>query len=133
MHNFKKRFVGLTSALTVLATGFTMPGMQVYSYAEEAQKPIVTSKQKASGWTYGIYMCGHNLEEYGYHASDDLLEIMNAKVPKGFSNDNNFIVETGGCLGWHFREQYETYLKEQGYDNSEINQIVPDEINSSTI
>lgn len=133
MHNFKKRFVGLTSVLTVLATGFTMPGMQVYSYAEEAQKPIVTSKQKASGWTYGIYMCGHNLEEYGYHASDDLLEIMNAKVPKGFSNDNNFIVETGGCLGWHFREQYETYLKEQGYDDSEINQIVPDEINSSTI
>ena len=133
MHNFKKRFVSLTSAATLIATGFTMPGMQNFTYAQEAQKPIVTSKQKAAGWTYGIYMCGNDLEQYLHSASSDLIEILKAKVPKGFSKDNNFIVETGGCLQWHFKERYEKYLKKQGLSDSEIQQIVPEEINSEAI
>lgn len=133
MYNFKKRLVSLTSAATLIATGFTIPGMQMCSYAQEAQKPVVTSKQKAAGWTYGIYMCGNDLEQYTHSASSDLIEILKAKVPKGFSKDNNFIVQTGGCLQWHFKERYEKYLMKQGFSEDEIQQIVPEEINSEAI
>ncbi|SKA72113.1 Fibronectin type III domain-containing protein [Eubacterium uniforme] len=132
MYNFKKRLISLTSAAALAVTGFNVPSMQVTSYAEEAQKPIVPAK--ASGWTFGLYLCGQDLEEWNGSASADLLEILKADVPAGFSKNNNIIVETGGCMGWHFQEIYTDYLKEEkGLSRREIAQVIPFEIEEDKI
>lgn len=127
MYNFKKKLVSITSAASLVVGMFNIPGTSVVSYAEEAKKPIVSSK--SAGWTFGIYMCGQNLEEEMGCSTNDLIEILKADVPKGFSKDNNFIVETGGCWGWNFKEVYGTYLKEEKkLTDEEIAQVIPDEI-----
>lgn len=127
MYNFKQKLVGLTSAASLVVGMFNMPGTSVISYAEEAQKPIVSSK--SAGWTFGMYMCGQNLEEEMGCSTSDLMEILKADVPAGFSKDNNFIVETGGCWGWNYKEMYGSYLKEEkGLTDEEIDQIIPNEI-----
>ena len=60
MYNFKKRLVSITSAVAIVMAGANVPEMTFTSYAEEAQKPIVS--QKVPGWTFGIYLCGQDLE-----------------------------------------------------------------------
>lgn len=132
MYNFKKKLVCLTSAVALAASGINVPSMQVASYAEEAVKPIVP--EKAKGWTFGLYLCGQDLEEYNNNASSDLIEILKADVPEGFSKDNNIIVEFGGCYAWHFQQQYAKYLKEEKkLSRKEIGQIIPLEIDESVI
>ncbi|SKA68121.1 hypothetical protein SAMN02745111_01536 [Eubacterium uniforme] len=132
MYNFKKRLVSLTSAAMLVMTGFNVLGMQVTSYAEEAKKPIVS--QKAKGWTFGIYLCGQNLEAINSNSTADLMEILKADVPEGFSKDNNIIVETGGCLAWHFKEEYSKYLmEEKGLSEAEVDQVIPEEIDSKKL
>ena len=132
MYNFKKRLISLTSAAALAVTGFNVPSMQVTSYAEEAKKPIVPAK--ASGWTFGLYLCGQDLEGWNGSASADLLEILKADVPEGFSKDNNIIVETGGCMGWHFQEIYSDYLRsEKGLSRREVAQVIPFEIDEERI
>ena len=132
MYNFKMKLVCLTSAAALAVSGINVPNMQVTSYAEEAQKPIVS--QKAKGWTFGLYLCGQNLEEYDNAASSDLIEILKADVNEGFSKDNNIIVETGGCFAWHFKEVYSKYLmEEKGLSEAEVEQVIPAEIDSTKL
>ena len=132
MYNFKKRLVSLTSAAMLVMTGFNVPSMQVTSYAEEAQKPIAS--QKAKGWTFGIYLCGQDLEGMGSCATADVIEILKADVPEGFSKDNNIIIETGGCSEWHFKEEYSKYLiEEKGLSEAEVEQVIPEEIDSEKL
>ena len=132
MYNFKQKLVGITSVASLVVGMFNMPGAGVVSYAEEAQKPIVSSK--AAGWTFGIYMCGQNLEEQMGCSTSDLMEILKADVPKGFSKDNNFVIETGGCWGWNYKEMYGSYLRdEKGLTDEEIDQIIPNEIDYSRL
>ena len=83
MYNFKKKLVSITSAASLVVGMFNIPGTSVVSYAEEAKKPIVSFK--SAGWTFGIYMCGQNLEEEMGCSTNDLIEILKADVPKGFS------------------------------------------------
>ena len=129
MYNFKQKLVGITSAASLLVGMFNMPGTGVYSYAEEAQKPVVASK--SAGWTFGIYLCGQNLEENWGSSTYDLIEILKADVPAGFSKDNNFIVETGGCFAWRFKELYGDYLmEEKGLTQEEVDQVIPEEIDA---
>ena len=132
MYNFKKRLVSITSVATLVATGINVPGMTFTSYAEEAKKPIVS--QKAAGWTFGIYLCGQDLESERKNSTKDLMEILKADVPEGFSKDNNIIIETGGCHGWHFKELYSEYLmNEKGLSEKEVEQIIPHEIDSTKL
>ena len=132
MNNFKKRLVSLTSAATLVMTGFNMPALQMSTYAEETNETVVS--QKAKGWTLGLYLCGQNLESWNGCATSDVMEILKADVPKGFSKDNNIIIETGGCTDWHFKEIYSDYLKEEkGLSDDEIEQVIPEEIDSSKL
>ena len=132
MYNFKKRLVSITSAVAIVMTGANVPEMTFTSYAEEAQKPIVS--QKVPGWTFGIYLCGQDLESERQNSTNDLIEILKAEVPEGFSKDNNIIVETGGCRAWHFKEVYSEYLmNEKGLSEKEVEQIIPNEIDSAKL
>lgn len=127
-----KKIVTVTSALAIAISGVNVPNMSNYSYAAEAQKLNVL--RKSPGWTFGIYMCGNNLEQEGGSASSDLLEILKANVPKEFSENNNIIVGTGGAIAWHFKDIYSNYLmEEKGLSEKEVDQIIPDEIDSSKL
>lgn len=132
MYNFKTKLVCLTSAAALAISGINVPNMQVTSYAEEAIKPVVP--EKAKGWTFGLYLCGQNLESWGNAATEDVMEILKADVPEGFSKDNNIIIETGGCYDWHFKEEYSKYLrKEKKLSKKEIAQVIPEEIDPEKI
>ena len=131
MYNFKKKFISTSCAIAILANAVNLPEMQFTSYAEEAQKPIVS--RKASGWTFGIYMCGQNLEQDDACSTSNIIEILTADVPEDFNENNNVVIETGGCYGWHFKEKYGKYLKEKGLSEKEVNQIIPNEIDSTKL
>lgn len=132
MYNFKTKLVSITSAAALAISGFNLPALQVTSYAEEASDPVVL--EKAKGWTFGIYLCGQDLESYGEAATEDVMEILKAEVPEGFSKDNNIIIETGGCYEWHFKERYSSYLKkEKKMSKKEIAQVIPEEIDSEKL
>ena len=87
MYNFKKKFISTSCAIAILANAVNLPEMQFTSYAEEAQKPIVS--RKASGWTFGIYMCGQNLEQDDACSTSNIIEILTADVPEDFNENNS--------------------------------------------
>ena len=58
-----KKLLTVTSAVAIAFSGVNVPNMNNYSYAAEAQK--VNVLRKSPGWTFGIYMCGNNLEQEG--------------------------------------------------------------------
>lgn len=51
---------------------------------------------KAGTWTIGIYMCGSDLESELGAASDDIEEILDAKLDRNV----NVIIQTGGARRW---------------------------------
>lgn len=128
MYNFKKKLVGITSAVSLLAGMCSVPGVGNNVYAGE-----VDSAKKVSGWTYGIYFCPNDIEEKDHDTSRDIIEILKADVPEGFSKENNIILETGGTFQWYFEEFYGDYLKEKGLSEKEIKQVIPENIDYSKI
>ena len=128
MYNFKKKLVGITSAVSLLAGMCSVPGVGSNVYAGE-----VETAKKVSGWTYGIYFCPNDIEENDHDTSRDIIEILKADVPEGFSKENNIILETGGTFQWYFEEFYGDYLKEKGLSEKEIKQVIPENIDYSKI
>ena len=128
MYNFKKKLVGITSAVSLLAGMCSVPGVGSNVYAGE-----VETAKKVSGWTYGIYFCPNDIEENDQDTSRDIIEILKADVPEGFSKENNIILETGGTFQWYFEEFYGDYLKEKGLSEKEIKQVIPENIDYSKI
>ena len=128
MRNFKKKLVGITSVVSLLAGICSVPGIGNSVYAGE-----VETAKKVSGWTYGIYFCPNDIEERDHDTSRDIIEILKADVPEGFSKENNIILETGGTFQWYFEEFYGDYLKEKGLSANEIKQVIPENIDYSKI
>lgn len=125
MYSLKKRFTSLVSVLTLSAISIVVPGNSQMVNAEE-------TKEKDS-WTFGLYLCGSDLESFGGKATDDIMEILNAKVDKKKAEDVNIIIETGGAMEWHYKEKYGEKLLNDGLSESEVDRIIPSEIDEKTI
>ena len=128
MRNFKQKLVGVASAVSLLAGICSVPGLGNSVYAGE-----VESAKKVSGWTYGLYLCPNDIEETDHDTSRDIIEILKADVPEGFSKENNIILETGGTFQWYFEDFYSDYLKEKGLSDNEIKQVIPENIDYSKV
>lgn len=128
MHNFKRKLVGITSAVSLVAGLFNVPGLGNSVYANEPD-----TAKKVAGWTYGLYLCPNDIEETDQDTSRDIIEILTADVPEGFSEENNIILETGGSFKWYFEEFYGEYLKNKGFTDDEVKQIIPENIDYSKI
>ena len=61
------------------------------------------------------------------------MEILNAKVDKKKAEDVNIIIETGGAMEWHYKEKYGEKLLNDGLSESEVDRIIPSEIDEKTI
>ena len=130
MFNLRKKVICLTSAATLAATTVMVPtGTPVYAKTE----PVEMKSVELDDWTIGLYLCGSNLESKGSCASNDIIEILESKVSDKFNEDVNIIIQTGGSKEWHFKEAYSEKLAADGLSESEIDQIIPKEIDENKI
>ena len=130
MFNFKKKVICLSTAVSLAASMVMVPtGTPVYAKDE----PVEMKEVNLDDWTIGLYVCGANLESENANASSDIVEILEADVPKDFSENVNIIIQTGGCAEWQFKDTYSEVLSEKGYSESEIDKIIPEEIDANKI
>jgi len=127
----KKRKKKTTMSALALAVMTAVTPIDTPVYAQEELMKI--SNDNIDDWTVGIYMSASNLETEGHQISRDLIEILSAKVPEEFSEKVNIIIETGGAKAWHFKKEYSKVLAKKGLSQTEINQIIPANIDGSKI
>ncbi len=118
----KNKYFKIMSMLLVLSLIFALTACGGAEGSQESSKEVTkgnSNENNDTEWAIYLYLCGSNLESEGGAATNDLVELLDAKLPENVK----IIVQTGGASLWQNDIVNAEYTERFLYDSNGLQLI----------
>jgi hypothetical protein len=118
----KNKYFKIVSMLLVLSLTIALTACGGAESSQESSKQITKQSPKENSdteWAIYVYLCGSDLESEGGAATNDLAELLDAKLPENIK----IIIQTGGASLWQNDMVSAEYTERFLYDSNGLQLI----------